>query len=49
MNKKALKLTDFPKTSETPYTNYIFSTDETGGGEDYMPPYMTVYAWYRIA
>ena len=19
----------------------------TGGGQDYMPPYMTVYAWYR--
>ena len=25
------------------------NTGETGGGEDYMPPYMTVYAWYRIA
>ena len=25
------------------------NTSDTGGGEDYMPPYMTVYAWYRIA
>ena len=25
------------------------TTDGTGGGQDYMPPYMTVYAWYRIA
>ena len=23
------------------------TTKSTGGGEDYMPPYMTVYAWYR--
>lgn len=24
-----------------------FTTNEVGGGEEYMPPYMTVYAWYR--
>ena len=24
-------------------------TDLTGNGTDYMPPYMTVYAWYRTA
>ena len=24
-------------------------TGNTGNGQDYMPPYMTVYAWYRIA
>ena len=24
-------------------------TGSTGGGEDYMPPYMTVFAWYRTA
>jgi hypothetical protein len=30
-------------------SDYIFSTDNTGGGEDYMPPYMTVYCWYRTA
>ena len=26
-----------------------FTTEYTGLGEDYMPPYMTVYAWYRTA
>ena len=25
------------------------TTKSTGGGQDYMPPYMTVYAWYRTA
>ena len=25
------------------------TTGTTGNGEDYMPPYMTVYAWYRTA
>ena len=25
------------------------NTSSVGGGEDYMPPYMTVYAWYRTA
>ena len=25
------------------------ATWDTGNGEDYMPPYITVYAWYRIA
>ena len=24
-------------------------TEAVGSGEDYMPPYMTVYAWYRTA
>ena len=24
-------------------------TNTTGGGKDYMPPYITVYAWYRTA
>jgi hypothetical protein len=24
-------------------------TGNTGNGEDYMPPYMTVFAWYRTA
>ncbi|EAX72057.1 hypothetical protein TVAG_377680 [Trichomonas vaginalis G3] len=24
-------------------------TQTTGQSKDYMPPYMTVYAWYRIA
>ena len=25
------------------------TTYSTGNGEDYMPPYMTVFAWYRVA
>ena len=25
------------------------TTGSTGGGQDYMPPYMTVYCWYRTA
>ena len=25
------------------------NTKNTGSGADYMPPYMTVYAWYRTA
>ena len=25
----------------------IIKTGNTGNGEDYMPPYMTVFAWYR--
>ena len=25
------------------------NTSDTGGGEDYMPPFITVYAWYRTA
>ena len=25
------------------------TTYSAGGGEDYMPPYITVYAWYRTA
>ncbi|KAI5510922.1 keratin-associated protein family [Trichomonas vaginalis G3] len=28
---------------------HTFTTNPTGLGKDYMPPYMTVYAWYRIA
>ena len=27
----------------------IGDTQSTGSGSDYMPPYMTVYAWYRTA
>ncbi|KAI5536395.1 phage tail repeat-like family [Trichomonas vaginalis G3] len=29
--------------------SHTFTTNPTGLGKDYMPPYMTVYAWYRIA
>ena len=25
------------------------TTGSTGNGDDYMPPYITVYAWYRTA
>ena len=25
------------------------NTDNTGSGADYMPPYITIYAWYRTA
>ncbi|KAI5517825.1 phage tail repeat-like family [Trichomonas vaginalis G3] len=28
--------------------SHTFTTNPTGSGEDYMPPYMTVYAWYRV-
>ncbi|KAI5513033.1 keratin-associated protein family [Trichomonas vaginalis G3] len=27
---------------------HTFTTNPTGSGEDYMPPYMTVFAWYRV-
>ncbi|EAX80200.1 hypothetical protein TVAG_084970 [Trichomonas vaginalis G3] len=27
---------------------HTFTTNPTGSGEDYMPPYMTVYAWFRV-
>ncbi|KAI5492584.1 phage tail repeat-like family [Trichomonas vaginalis G3] len=27
--------------------SHTFTTNPTGSGEDYMPPYMTVYAWVR--
>ena len=29
--------------------NVIGATDKTGSGTDYMPPYITIYAWYRTA
>ncbi|KAI5497864.1 phage tail repeat-like family [Trichomonas vaginalis G3] len=29
--------------------SHTFTTNPTGSGEDYMPPYMTVYAWVRTA
>ena len=28
---------------------YMNKTNSTGSGTDYMPPYITVYAWYRTA
>ncbi|KAI5548207.1 keratin-associated protein family [Trichomonas vaginalis G3] len=28
--------------------SHTFTTNPTGLGEDYMPPFMTVFAWYRI-
>ncbi|KAI5551368.1 organellar and viral DNA polymerase type B [Trichomonas vaginalis G3] len=28
--------------------SHTFTTNPTGSGEDYMPPFMTVYAWYRV-
>ncbi|EAX81473.1 hypothetical protein TVAG_313100 [Trichomonas vaginalis G3] len=27
---------------------HTFTTNPTGSGEDYMPPFMTVFAWYRV-
>ncbi|EAX98495.1 hypothetical protein TVAG_354330 [Trichomonas vaginalis G3] len=27
---------------------HTFTTNPTGSGEDYMPPFMTVFAWYRL-
>ncbi|KAI5550713.1 phage tail repeat-like family [Trichomonas vaginalis G3] len=29
--------------------SHTFTTNPTGSGEDYMPPFMTVYAWFRAA
>ncbi|EAX84695.1 hypothetical protein TVAG_233900 [Trichomonas vaginalis G3] len=28
--------------------SHTFTTNPTGSGEDYMPPFMTVFAWYRL-
>ncbi|EAX77152.1 hypothetical protein TVAG_368150, partial [Trichomonas vaginalis G3] len=28
--------------------SHTFTTNPTGSGEDYMPPFMTVFAWYRV-
>ncbi|EAY01397.1 hypothetical protein TVAG_325110 [Trichomonas vaginalis G3] len=28
--------------------SHTFTTNSTGLGKDYMPPYITVYAWYRV-
>ncbi|KAI5505678.1 organellar and viral DNA polymerase type B [Trichomonas vaginalis G3] len=28
--------------------SHTFTTNPTGLGEDYMPPFMTVFAWYRV-
>ncbi|KAI5517660.1 phage tail repeat-like family, partial [Trichomonas vaginalis G3] len=28
--------------------SHTFTTNPTGSGADYMPPYITVYAWYRL-
>ena len=33
----------------TEYANYTSYTHPTGIGTDYMPPYITVFAWYRTA
>ncbi|KAI5489619.1 phage tail repeat-like family [Trichomonas vaginalis G3] len=29
--------------------SHTFTTNPTGSGEDYMPPFVTVFAWYRAA
>ncbi|EAY10436.1 hypothetical protein TVAG_271270 [Trichomonas vaginalis G3] len=29
--------------------SHTFTTNPTGSGEDYMPPFMTVFAWFRAA
>ncbi|KAI5504415.1 phage tail repeat-like family [Trichomonas vaginalis G3] len=28
--------------------SHTFTTNPTGSGADYMPPFMTVFAWYRV-
>ncbi|KAI5494234.1 organellar and viral DNA polymerase type B [Trichomonas vaginalis G3] len=28
--------------------SHTFTTNPTGSGEDYMPPFVTVFAWYRV-
>ncbi|KAI5484221.1 keratin-associated protein family [Trichomonas vaginalis G3] len=28
--------------------SHTFATNPTGSGEDYMPPFVTVFAWYRV-
>ncbi|KAI5499450.1 keratin-associated protein family [Trichomonas vaginalis G3] len=27
---------------------HTFTTNPTGSGEDYMPPFVTIFAWYRV-
>ncbi|KAI5532180.1 keratin-associated protein family [Trichomonas vaginalis G3] len=29
--------------------SHTFTTNPTGSGEDYMPPFVTIFAWYRTA
>ena len=38
-------ITDVVKWTYTPSG----TLSETGAGEEFLPPYMTVYAWYRTA
>ncbi|KAI5513736.1 phage tail repeat-like family [Trichomonas vaginalis G3] len=28
--------------------SHTFTTNPTGSGEDYMPPFVTIFAWYRV-
>ncbi|KAI5485997.1 hypothetical protein TVAGG3_0933410 [Trichomonas vaginalis G3] len=28
--------------------SHTFTTNPTGSGADYMPPFVTVFAWYRV-
>ena len=34
---------------ENPGLNFNHTSSSTGNGEDYMPPYMTVFCWHRTA
>lgn len=36
-------------TSATSYGNLEWTTESTGGGQPYYPPYQDVYVWYRTA
>ena len=37
----------WPRIDTNSPANQWGGTQSTGGGKDYMPPYITVYAWYR--
>ncbi|KAI5540325.1 keratin-associated protein family [Trichomonas vaginalis G3] len=39
---------DFSTTEPGGNHVHTFTTNPTGLGKDYMPPFMTVFAWYRV-
>ncbi|EAX72799.1 hypothetical protein TVAG_568630 [Trichomonas vaginalis G3] len=45
-NNAAKKI--FRQTEPGGNHTHTFTTNPTGSGADYMPPFMTVFAWYRV-
>ncbi|KAI5491743.1 keratin-associated protein family [Trichomonas vaginalis G3] len=45
-NNSAKKV--FRKTKPGGNHSHTFTTNPTGLGKDYMPPFMTMFAWYRV-